>query len=102
MNFRKSATIMLLVLGAQIAQAQAPAAPATPAAPETPVAPVAPPAEPLAPKPAVVEGNLVQSQRASSDKGTFVWVCTYRVAGSRRSVQLDESCPSTLPFQLKR
>jgi hypothetical protein len=54
------------------------------------------------PKSAIIEGTLFKSQRSNNDKGKFEWICTYNVAGSRRSVQLDESCPSTLVFELKR
>jgi hypothetical protein len=50
----------------------------------------------------VAEGVLMKSQRASGDKGTFEWICTYRVAGTTRNVQVDESCPQTMPFALKR
>jgi hypothetical protein len=74
----------------------------------TPPAPPAPPVPPASPEPTagsqpkVAEGVLMKSQRASGDKGTFEWICTYRVAGTTRNVQVDESCPQTMPFALKR
>ena len=94
--------------GPGYAQAPAPTAPAepsaTPAAPATPATPPSPnPPPPAAPpKTNIVEGTLFKTQRANSDKGTFVWVCTYNVAGSKRAVQLDESCPSTMVFEIRR
>jgi hypothetical protein len=85
---------MLCVLCASAALAQVPPAP--------PPEPPAVPAPPVLPKSAIIEGTLFKSQRSNNDKGKFEWICTYNVAGSRRSVQLDESCPSTLVFELKR
>jgi hypothetical protein len=100
MNFRKIAATLFFGMCVNAALAQAPV-PALP--PEPPAAPPAPaPQPPAPPKPAVVEGALVQSQRSNSDTGKYVWVCTYRVDGTKRSVQLDDSCPSTMLFQLKR
>jgi hypothetical protein len=49
-----------------------------------------------------VEGTLFKTQRSKNDKGKFEWVCTYSVANLKRSVLLDESCPSTMVFELKR
>lgn len=96
---------MAAVLGvcASAAFAQVPVTPAPsepPAAP--PATPPASPAPPALPKSRVVEGTLFKSQRATDDRGKFTWVCTYSVAGTQRHVQLDESCPSTLAFELKR
>lgn len=81
-----------------------PASSAAPASAEPAPAESAPaPADPTAaPRTGVVEGTLVQTQRVEGDRASFVWVCTYRVAGARRSVQLDASCPSTMPFKIKR
>jgi hypothetical protein len=50
----------------------------------------------------VAEGTLFKTQRSKNDKGRFEWVCTYSVANLKRSVLLDESCPSTMVFELKR
>jgi hypothetical protein len=71
-------------------------------APPKPPAPPAP-TEPTAEQARrVVEGTLMKMQRANNDKGKYEWICTYRVEGTNRSVLLDESCPQTLPFELKR
>ena len=70
-----------------------------PPKPPAPPAPAEPAAEPTR---KVVEGALMKTQRANSDKGKYEWICTYRVAGTNRSVLLDESCPQSLPFEVKR
>ena len=75
--------------------------------PANPPALVTPPATPEAPaaaKPKTAEGTLFKSQRVAGDKGGVGsdWVCTYRVAGASKSVQLSESCPDTMRFELKR
>ncbi|MBL0122427.1 MAG: hypothetical protein IPP88_06735 [Betaproteobacteria bacterium] len=73
---------------------------ATPAAPVT--TPTPPPPATAASAAGVAEGTLFNSQRSISDKGKFEWVCTYRVANLKRSVLLDESCPATMMFELRR
>ena len=91
--------------GAALAQSPAvpaPPAPPAPAEPPVVVTPPTPPAPPAAPAPTVVEGTLAGSQRLSNDRGQFQWICSYRVSGAKRAVQLDESCPATMPFQIKR
>ena len=113
-NTRNIATLLLAGLSTAIMFAQA-SEPAIPPAP--PISPAAPlpataaaenlptPAEaPAAPKPKVAEGTLFKSQRVAGDKGGVGsdWVCTYRVAGASKSVQLSESCPDTMRFELKR
>ena len=102
MKIRNITAVLICALGASVASAQAPAAPAAPEPPASPAAPPAPTAPPTAPKTAIVEGTLFKTQRTNNDKGKFEWICTYNVAGSRRSVQLDESCPSSMVFELKR
>jgi hypothetical protein len=105
MKIRNIAAVLFFGLCANAALAQMPAIPAPPPPPESPNPPPAPPAPPAAsnvPAATIVEGALFKSQRATNDKGKFEWICTYRVAGTRRSVQLDESCPSTMVFDLKR
>lgn len=98
-----AALVFGLCTHAAIAQTPpAPTAPVTAAAPEAPAEPSAPPAPPAAPRATVVEGTLFRTQRGNGDRGSFVWLCTYNVAGSKRSVQFDESCPSTMRFELKR
>lgn len=73
-----------------------------------PVLPSAPASSPPAPDPSIVpqatmaEGVLMKSQRGSNDRGKFEWICSYRIAGTTRSVQVDESCPQTMRFALKR
>ena len=105
------AAALVFGLYAHAAFAQTPAGPSTPSTPSTPpmpaslevpAAPPTPPAPPAAPKATVVEGTLFRTQRANGDRGSFVWLCTYNVAGSKRNVQFDESCPSTLAFELRR
>ncbi len=76
-------------------------------APANPPALVTPPTTPEPPataKPKTAEGTLFKSQRVAGDKGGVGsdWVCTYRVAGASKSVQLSESCPDTMRFELKR
>lgn len=70
-----------------------------PPKPPTPPTPAEPAVEPTR---KVVEGTLMKTQRANNDKGKYEWICTYRVSGTNRSVLLDESCPQTLPFEVKR
>ena len=107
MKIKNIAAVLFFGLCAHAASAQTPVTPppTTPAPSEPPAVPPAPPVPttpPAAPKTAVVEGTLFKTQRASNERGKFEWICTYNVAGTKRSVQLDESCPSTLPFELKR
>lgn len=106
--------LLLIALGAQVASAQTAPAPAPPeprvppAESAPPAAPVTPPAVPTPPAPVsavhptVAEGTLFRTQRSKNDKGKYEWVCTYNVANLKRSVLLDESCPSTLTFELRR
>lgn len=101
MRIRNIAAALLAGLCASAALAQTPATPP----PETPAAPIATPPPPPAPTAStanVAEGTLFKTQRSKNDKGRFEWVCTYRVANLKRSVLLDESCPSTMVFELKR
>ena len=76
-----------------------------PATPPTSVVPVTAP-EPTVPAittpPKTAEGTLFKSQRMRNDKGTQDYICTYRVAGTKRDVLLDESCPGSMVFQLKK
>ena len=73
-----------------------------------PTEPPALPSAPTTPEPAgvaqpkIAEGVLFKSQRLKNDKGTNDYICTYRVAGTKRDVQLEESCPATMVFQLKK
>ena len=73
-----------------------------------PTGPPVPPSAPTTAEPAgvsqpkIAEGALFRSQRLKNDKGTNDYICTYRVAGTKRDVQLDESCPATMVFQLKK
>ena len=93
---------LLLTLFCGLASAQT-TEPTTPPAP--PAAPASPPAAPdpsIVPQATMAEGVLMKSQRASNDKGKFEWICTYRVGGTTRNVQVEESCPQTLRFALKR
>ena len=105
MNFKNIVVALFFGLCAHVASAQTPATPVPPeppaAAPAIPPA-AALPAPPAAPKSTIVEGTLLRSQRANDDRGKFTWICTFNVAGSKRNVQLDESCPATLPFDLRR
>lgn len=99
------AALLFVALSTNVVFAQSETQPAPPAPipPVTPVVPPVPAVPIVAPQPRVAEGVLVRSQRATNnDKGTFEWVCTYRVEGSTRGVQLDESCPPTMPFSFKR
>lgn len=92
--FRSIAVLLFVGLStAAFAQSDAPP---KPTAPPTPTEPTAEPTR------KVVEGTLMKSQRANNDKGRYEWICTYRVSGTNRSVLLDESCPQTLPFEVKR
>lgn len=93
MKVPSTAAMVFAVLSTCVAFAQSGTPPPTP--------PV-PPEQPAGSQPKVVEGMLMKSQRASGDRGTFEWICTYRVAGITRNVQVDESCPQTMPFALKR
>ena len=96
-----------LSIGMVFAQSSEPIIPPVTEAPANPPAPVTPPTTPEAPataKPKTAEGTLFTSQRVAGDKGGVGsdWVCTYRVAGASKSVQLSESCPDTMRFELKR
>ena len=96
-----------LSIGMVFAQSSEPIIPPVTEAPANPPAPVTPPTTPEAPataKPKTAEGTLFKSQRVPGDKGGVGsdWVCTYRVAGTTKSVQLSESCPDTMRFELKR
>ena len=80
-------------------------APGTPPLPPVPaIAPT--PVEAVAPvvpsQPKTAEGTLFKSQRMRNDKGTQDYICTYRIAGTKRDVLLDESCPESMVFQLKK
>ena len=70
--------------------------------PTTPASPPAAPDPSIVPQATMAEGVLLKSQRSSNDKGKFEWICTYRVGGTTRNVQVEESCPQTLRFALKR
>lgn len=98
MKIGKLAALLLVCWPVAVAIAQS----GTPPAPSAPQEPPSPPEPVAAPRPKLVDGVLMKSQRASSDRGKYEWVCTYRVAGTTRSVLLDESCPQTVPFELKR
>ena len=96
-----------LSIGMVFAQSSEPIIPPVTEAPANPPALVTPPTKPEAPataKPKTAEGTLFKSQRVAGDKGGVGsdWVCTYRVAGASKSVQLSESCPDTMRFELKR
>jgi hypothetical protein len=112
LKLRSVAALLAGILCAGFAAAQAASTapgsePATPPAP-APAAPPPPPDPPPAPPPpdvprvTAVEGTLTRSQRGLSDTRQIFWVCTYNVAGARRNVQLNESCPQTLPFEVRR
>ena len=100
MNIRKIAALLCVGLSASVALAQS-STPPTPPLPTPPLAPTSP-EPPAAPQPNVVEGTLMRTQRANNDRGKYEWICTYRVAGTTRIVQVDESCPQTMPFALKK
>ena len=92
--FKNIAVALFVGLAATVfAQSDAPPKPSSPTTPAEPTA---------EPTRKVVEGTLMKTQRANNDKGKYEWICTYRVAGTNRSVLLDESCPQTLPFEVKR
>jgi len=101
MNIRNIAASLFVCLSAGVGLAQ-PSSPPVPAAPPAAPVPPIPPEAAVDPQPKVVEGILMKSQRASSDRGKYEWVCTYRVAGTTRNVQLEESCPQSMPFALKK
>ena len=94
------ALLLFVGVAASIAFAQASPPTEPPVLPSAPTAPTAEPAGVSQPK--VAEGVLFKSQRLKNDKGTNDYICTYRVAGTKRDVQLDESCPATMVFQLKK
>lgn len=101
MKIRATTALLLVGLSSSLVFAQSSklAVPATPPVPAVP----APPPEPSAvPQASMAEGTLMKSQRASNDRGKYDWICTYRVGGTTRSVQLDESCPQTMTFALKK
>ena len=94
---------LLLFVGVAASFAFAQASPPTepPVLPSAPTAPTT--AEPAGlSQPKIAEGVLFRSQRLKNDKGTNDFICTYRVAGAKRDVQLEESCPATMVFQLKK
>ena len=95
------AAVLVIGLASHIASAQTPV-PSAPATPAPPAADAPPPAAPAISKPTVAEGSLFKTQRQKNDKGKFEWVCTYSVEGLKRSVLLDESCPASMVFALKR
>ena len=101
MVIRNIAALSFVCLSAGVALSQ-PGLPPVPAAPAAAPVPPIPPEAAVDPQPKVVEGILMKSQRASSDRGKYEWVCTYRVAGTTRNVQLEESCPQSMPFALKK
>ena len=92
------ALLLFVGVAARIAFAQS-SPPSTP--PALPSAPTTPEPAVVSP-PKVAGGSLFKSQRLKNDKGTNDFICTYRVAGLKRDVQLDESCPETMVFQLKK
>ena len=92
------ALLLFVGVAASIAFAQS-SPPSTP--PALPSAPTTPEPAVVSP-PKVAEGSLFKSQRLKNDKGTNDFICTYRVAGLKRDVQLAESCPETMVFQLKK
>lgn len=98
MDLRNIAVVLSVALSASIALAQSepPSAPQPPSNPTPPEAPATPT------QPTTVEGTLMKSQRANNDRGKYEWVCTYRVAGTTRNVLLEESCPQTLPFSVRK
>ena len=93
------AVLFGMTAGLVVAQTTTPSAPPVPAAPATAPAPAAPAASS---QPTVAEGALFKSQRMRNDKGTYNFICTYRIAGTKRDVLLDESCPESMVFQLKK
>ncbi len=112
-NTKNFTTLLLAGLSTGIVFAQAgehamppvpPAAPLPAVAAEAPTNLPTPAEAPATPKPKVAEGTLFKSQRVPGDKGGVGsdWVCTYRVGGASKSVQLNESCPDTMRFELKR
>lgn len=102
MKIPTASMALLLVLFAGIASAQAtePASPSVP--PSAPASPAPAPDPSIVPQATMADGVLLKSQRESNDKGKFEWICTYRISGTTRSVQLDESCPQMMRFALKR
>ena len=101
MKIHTIAALLLVGLSTSpaFAQSSTPPAPATPPVP----ADIAPPPAPSAvPQASTAEGTLMKSQRANNDRGKYEWICTYRVGGTTRSVQVDESCPQTMTFALKK
>ena len=101
MRFGNSALCLFVGVAASLACAQASPPTEPPVLPSAPIAPTTPEPAVVAP-PKIAEGVLFKSQRLKNDKGTNDYICTYRVAGTKRDVQLDESCPATMMFQLKK
>ena len=101
MKISNIAAVLLCGLFTHAVSAQTPASPP----PDAPAAPAPTPVPSQAPSASTVnvaEGTLFKTQRSKNDKGKYEWVCTYSVANLKRSVLLDESCPSTMVFELKR
>ena len=84
------------------AQTTAPATPPTSVVLVTAPTPPEPTVPAVATPPKTAEGTLFKSQRMRNDKGTQDYICTYRIAGTKRDVLLDESCPESMVFQLKK
>ena len=84
------------------AQTTAPATPPTSVVPVTAPTPPEPTVPAVATPPKTAEGTLFKSQRMRNDKGTQDYICSYRIAGTKRDVLLDESCPESMVFQLKK
>ncbi len=101
MKIRTIAALLLVGLSTSLAFAQSSTPPA-PASPPVPAVPTSPPEPSAVPYAKLAEGTLMKSARANSDRGKYEWICTYRVAGTTRSVQVDESCPQTMTFALKK
>ena len=95
------ALLLFVGFAARIAFAEVSPPTEPPVLPSAPTAPTT--AEPAGlSRPKVAEGALFKSQRLKNDKGINDYICTYRVAGTKRDVQLEESCPETMMFQLKK
>ena len=76
--------------------------PATPPMSVVPVTAPEPTVSAVTTPPKTAEGTLFKSQRMRNDKGTQDYICSYRIAGTKRDVLLDESCPESMVFQLKK
>ena len=93
------ALVVCVTANPLFAQTTAPATPPTSVVPVTAPEPTVPA---VATPPKTAEGTLFKSQRMRNDKGTQDYICTYRIAGMKRDVLLDESCPESMVFQLKK